>query len=169
FFYVLDRVTGAFLLGRPYTQVTWAKELDANGRPVLQPNMDPSAEGTRVCPSGTGGTNWHSPSFSPRTHLVYFFSYEQCDTFMSDEKLEPPYRPGRLFIGSAFFGVPEERSESAVRAVDPKPGTVKWEFREYADAWPGIFSTARSATDAGGTTRKNDAGFGLGGPSATTP
>ena len=37
FFYVLDRVTGAYLLGRPYTQVTWAKELDANGRPIVLP------------------------------------------------------------------------------------------------------------------------------------
>src|SRR5206468_5992570 len=112
FFYVLDRVSGAFLLGRPYTQVTWAKEVDANGRPIVLPNTEPTAEGNRVCPSGTGGTNWHSPSYSPRTHLVYFFSYEQCDTFMSDEKLEPPYRPGRSFIGSASFAVPEARSES---------------------------------------------------------
>ena len=142
FFYVLDRATGAFLLARPYTQVTWAKEIDANGRPVVLPNTAPTAEGNRVCPSGTGGTNWHSPSYSPRTHLFYFFSYEQCDTFMSDEKLEPPYRPGRLFIGSAFFPLPEERAETAVRAVDPRTGTVRWEFKQFADAWAGVFSTA---------------------------
>ncbi|KAF5407066.1 MAG: hypothetical protein Udaeo2_28500 [Candidatus Udaeobacter sp.] len=43
-------------------QVTWAKEIDGNGRPVVLPNTDPTAEGNRVCPSGTGGTNWHSPS-----------------------------------------------------------------------------------------------------------
>jgi glucose dehydrogenase len=102
-----------------------------------------------VCPSGTGGTNWHSPSYSPRTHLVYFFSYEQCDTFMSDEKLEPPYQPGRLFIGSAFFPLPEERQESAIRAVDPKTGNVRWEFREHADAWAGVFSTAGGLVFAG--------------------
>jgi alcohol dehydrogenase (cytochrome c) len=122
--------------------VTWAKEIDANGRPVLLPNTDPTSEGNRVCPSGTGGTNWHSPSYSPRTRLFYFFSYEQCDTFMSDEKLEPPYRPGRPFIGSAFFAVPDEKTETAVRAVDPKTGTVRWEFKQFADAWAGVFSTA---------------------------
>src|SRR5262249_18245749 len=141
FFYVLDRVTGAFLLGRPYTQVTWAREIDGNGRPVVLPNTEPTAAGNRVCPSGTGGTNWHSPSFSPRTRLVYFFSYEQCATFLSDQKLEPPYQAGRLFIGSAFFPIPEERSDAAVRAVDPKTGNVRWEFREHADAWAGVFST----------------------------
>jgi alcohol dehydrogenase (cytochrome c) len=38
--------------------------------------------------------------------------------------------------------VPEERSESAIRAVDPKTGTVRWQFKEFADAWAGVFSTA---------------------------
>ena len=142
FFYVLDRVTGAYLIGRPYTQVTWAKELDANGRPIVLPNTDPTPEGNRVCPSGTGGTNWHSPSYSPRTRLVYFFSNEQCDTFMADEKLEPPHRPGRPYIGSTFFAVPDEHNEAAVRAVDPKTGTIRWEFREFSGAWSGVFSTA---------------------------
>lgn len=142
FFYVLDRVTGSFLLGRPYTQVTWAKELDANGRPIVLPDTDPTPEGTRVCPSGTGGTNWHPPSYNPRTRLVYFFSNEQCDTFMADEKLEPPHRPGRPYIGSAFFAVPDGHDEGAVRAVDPTTGTTRWEFREFSGAWAGVFSTA---------------------------
>jgi alcohol dehydrogenase (cytochrome c) len=142
FFYVLDRVTGSFLLGKPYTQVTWAKELDANGRPIVLPNTDPTPEGNRVCPSGTGGTNWHPPSYSPRTRLMYFFSNEQCDTFMTDEKLEPPHRPGRPYIGSAFYAVPGEHDEASVRAVDPKTGTIRWDFREYSGAWAGVFSTA---------------------------
>ena len=142
FFYVLDRVTGAYLVGRPYTQVTWAKELDANGRPIVLPGTEPTAEGNRVCPSGTGGTNWHQPSFNPKTRLVYFFSKEQCDTFMADAKLEPPHRPGRPYIGSAFFALPGEHDEAAVRAVDPKTGTIKWEFREFSGAWAGVFSTA---------------------------
>ncbi len=141
FFYVLDRANGAYLIGRPYTQVTWAKELDANGRPVVAPNTDPTPEGNRVCPSGTGGTNWHQPSYSPKTRLVYFFSKEQCDTFMADEKLEPPHRPGRPYIGSAFFALPDEHDEAAVRAVDPKTGATRWEFREFSGAWAGVFST----------------------------
>ena len=64
------------------------------GLPVEVPGMEPSAEGTRVCPSGTGGTNWHSPAYSPLTRLMYFFSNERCDTFMADDDLEPPHRAG---------------------------------------------------------------------------
>jgi len=26
--------------------------------------------------------------------------------------------------------------------VDPKTGTVKWMFKQFADAWAGVFSTA---------------------------
>ena len=129
FFYVLDRVTGKYLRARAYTKVTWATGIDESGRPVLVPGMDPSAEGTRVCPSGTGGTNWHSPAYSPVTRLMYFFSNERCDTFMADDDLEPPHRAGRPYIGSAFFPDPGEPEEGAVRAVDPRTGTTKWEFR----------------------------------------
>jgi len=47
-----------------------------------------------------------------------------------------------LYIGSAFFTQPDEHDEAAVRAVDPKTGTVKWEFRQFSGAWAGVFSTA---------------------------
>jgi alcohol dehydrogenase (cytochrome c) len=142
FFYVLDRTNGTFLFAKPYTQVTWAKEIGADGRPVLLPHIDPTADGTRVCPSGTGGTNWHSPSYSPQTHLFYVFSKEQCDIFMADDNLEPPHRPGRAFIGSAFFALPEEKDEGAVRAIDPRTGAIRWKFNLFSGAWAGVLSTA---------------------------
>src|SRR5262249_25058535 len=37
FFYVLDRTTGQFLLGKPFVKVTWAGGLDEKGRPLLVP------------------------------------------------------------------------------------------------------------------------------------
>ena len=103
---------------------------------------DPTADGTRVCPGGGGGTNWHSPSYSPRTRLFYLFSKEQCTAFMADDNLEPPHRPGRPFIGSAFFALPQEKDESAVRAVDPTTGKTRWEFKHFSGAWAGVLSTA---------------------------
>jgi len=149
FFYVLDRTNGKFLLAKPYTQVTWAREVDADGRPIVLPNTDPTAEGNRVCPGGVGGTNWHSPSYSPRTHLFYAFSLDQCDTFMADDNLEPAHRPGRPFIGSAFFAMPEEKAEGVVRAIEPATGKVRWEFKQFAGAWAGVLSTAGSLVFSG--------------------
>jgi alcohol dehydrogenase (cytochrome c) len=141
FFYVLDRTNGAFLFAKPYTQVTWAKEIGADGRPVVLPNTEPTAEGNRVCPGGIGGTNWHSPSYSPKTGLFYLFSKDQCNNYMADENLEPKHRPGRPYIGSAFFPAPQEKDESVVRAVDPATAKVRWEFKEHS-GWAGVLSTA---------------------------
>ncbi len=71
FFYVLDRKTGEYLLGTPYAKQTWAKGLDARGRPILIPGKEPSEQGTLVYPSLQGSTNWGSPSYSPLTGLLY--------------------------------------------------------------------------------------------------
>ena len=35
FFYVLDRRTGKLLLGKPFTGTTWAREIGADGRPIV--------------------------------------------------------------------------------------------------------------------------------------
>ena len=63
FFYVLDRATGTFLRGTPFVKVNWASGLDANGRPI----QTPQPPGAPTWPGNQGGTNWYSPSFSPRT------------------------------------------------------------------------------------------------------
>ena len=59
FFYVLDRTSGEFLLGTKYVKnVTWATGLSPQGRPLRVPDMEPSLEGRRVCPSLEGASNW---------------------------------------------------------------------------------------------------------------
>ena len=37
--------------------VTWATGIDANGRPLRVPNMEPTLDGKRVCPSLDGASN----------------------------------------------------------------------------------------------------------------
>ena len=71
FFYVLDRTNGEFLLGTKYVKnVTWASGLTAQGRPIRVPNMEPTPEGRRVCPSLEGASNWYSTSYNPATGLI---------------------------------------------------------------------------------------------------
>ena len=56
FFYVLDRTDGELLLAEPFVQkLTWARGIGADGRPLLNPDQEPSAEGTLVCPRRTRG------------------------------------------------------------------------------------------------------------------
>jgi alcohol dehydrogenase (cytochrome c) len=81
FFYVLDRVTGQFLLGKPFVKQTWAFEIDRNGRPMKNPEFWPKPMGGIVVYPGTqGGTNWYPPSYSPRTGLFYVTTWDNYST-----------------------------------------------------------------------------------------
>ena len=87
FFYVLDRTNGKFLFGTQYVKnVTWATGLDANGRPMRVPNMEPTLEGKRVCPSLDGASNWYSTSFNPITNLYYVQTNDKCGIFTQDAR-----------------------------------------------------------------------------------
>ena len=58
FFYVLDRTDGTLLLAEPFVQkLTWASGIGSDGRPILNPDQQPSAQGTKVCPTVAGATN----------------------------------------------------------------------------------------------------------------
>ncbi|MBI4160507.1 MAG: PQQ-binding-like beta-propeller repeat protein [Candidatus Yanofskybacteria bacterium] len=80
FFYVLDRETGEFLLGKPFVRkLNWAKGLDARGRPIRNPGMEsPVTSGEGMCPWIRGATNWMSSSYNPKTKLFYVVAVEQC-------------------------------------------------------------------------------------------
>jgi alcohol dehydrogenase (cytochrome c) len=41
-FYVLDRATGQFLLGKPFVEVNWTTGFDAKGRPIWAPGKKPT-------------------------------------------------------------------------------------------------------------------------------
>ena len=139
FFYVLDRDTGEFLMGKPFAKQNWAKGLDDKGRPVLIPNMDPTPQGVYVCPDASGATNFAAPSWDPKTKLFYLAVRESCAIYTSKTK-EP--QPGDPYTGS---GQKEEASffPGAIRAIDPQTGDIKWNFNIYQGSWSaGVLSTA---------------------------
>ena len=98
-FYVLDRETGRFLVGKPFVKVNWMDTFDERGRPhqTVQPPGQPT------WPGNQGGTNWYSPSYSPHTGLFYVSAWENYATIFGGTPVE--YQEGR-------------RSEPAARA-DP--------------------------------------------------
>ena len=140
FFYTFDRATGEFLAGTPFAKQTWAEGLDEAGRPVRRPNMFPSVEGTLVAPPASGGTNWQSPTYSPRTELFYVMSYDgDAEYFIREEA----YREGDRFTGGGQARpLPIENYSSAVRAIDPRTGDRRWEYRVQPQTWAGLLSTA---------------------------
>jgi alcohol dehydrogenase (cytochrome c) len=141
FFYVLDRATGEFLLGKPFVKTTWAERIDDKGRPVAVADQQPSEGGTLVCPGHDGGTNWRSPSFDPKLSLFFVNAKEQCETMYAWDQ---PFVPGQLYLGGSFT-TGGDPIYSALRAIDPTTGARKWEFRlsvAGTQSAAGVLSTA---------------------------
>jgi len=139
FFYVLDRETGEFITGRPYAKQTWAKGLDAKGRPMLAPNSDPTEKGTLLWPNLNGATNWTSPSYSPQTDFVYVAVREIGGSYY---KRNTPYRPGQIFAGGGEDELPPDDTWGAIRALQAETGELRWEFKLFSPPWSGVLSTA---------------------------
>ncbi len=151
FFYLLDRETGEFLLARPYEKQTWAKEIDAQGRPVRLPGTLPTEAGVAVWPAATGGTNWYSPSYSPEQKLLYVATREEGEVFY---RAAAPYSPGNYFLGGEHKPVPGEFPTGAIRAISPLTGEIVWTHKLLTPPWAGVMSTAGGLV-FGGTNEGN--------------
>jgi len=164
FYYVLNRETGRFLLGRPFVKVNWASGLDENGRPI----ETPPPPGTAVYPGVQGGTNWYSPSYSPHSNLFYVSIWENSGAIIRRQQVE--YDPGKPFTGGGWStatpvpnapGTPalrrgpfnlwtEATGTGAVLAIDPATGEPKWKFPMTDVTDSGILTTGSDLLFTGG-------------------
>jgi alcohol dehydrogenase (cytochrome c) len=161
FFYVLDRVTGQFLSGHAFVKVNWASGLDDSGRPV----QTPTPPGAITYPGVQGGTNWYSPSYSPRTGLFYISAWEDYGSVF--ERQEIDYKEGQRFTGGrpgpAIPGSPnpglrgapintwtEAAGHGAVIALDIHTGQKQWSYQMTDVTDAGILSTASDLLFTGG-------------------
>lgn len=138
FYYVLDRSTGEFLHAQAYAKQTWAKGIDAKGRPMVLPNTDPTEDGNLIYPSLQGSTNWPSPSYSPQTGLFYVPVREMGSYYY---KTDVEYEPGLPFTGGGERRLADE-AWGAVRALDARTGAKMWDFKLPSPPWSGVLSTA---------------------------
>jgi alcohol dehydrogenase (cytochrome c) len=154
FFYVLDRATGEFIRGNPFVSVNWASGLDESGRPI----ETPQPLGSVTFPGVQGGTNWYSPSWSPRTGLFYMSAWENYGSVFRPAEAE--YLAGRTFVGGipasplpGANNVPgirrgpinnwtEALGNGAVIALDPRTGQQRWRFPTTDVSSSGILTTA---------------------------
>jgi alcohol dehydrogenase (cytochrome c) len=140
FFYVLDRTNGQMLLAKPFVKkMNWAKEIDSHGRPVLKA-LEKAGNGTKVCPSQDGATNWYSSSYLPSTGLFYLQTVEKCDIY-SESPAE--WKQGQDYLGGGQRPVPGEVPQKVLRAIDLKTGKIAWELPQAgrAETWGGTLAT----------------------------
>jgi alcohol dehydrogenase (cytochrome c) len=140
FFYVLDRVSGELLLGKPFTATSWARELDQDGRPVVLNN------GSEGCvPDPWGSTNFMPPSFYPGLDLFILTARETCATYVPEE---PQYVRGQSSFGGVVYIDPDQ-GYGALRALDVHTGELRWEFTYPSPTFGGVMSTASGLVFAG--------------------
>ena len=160
FFYALDRVTGKYIRGAPFVKVTWTRGLDEAGRPMRINGVLPTTEGVDIYPSATGGTNWFSPSFSPRTQLFYVNAWDGVHA--NFKKVDVEYQEGNRFTGGINtptrpgvrgpqLGSRNEADGTGyVRALDPVTGDKKWEYKMNDTTQSGILTTGSDLLFTGG-------------------
>jgi alcohol dehydrogenase (cytochrome c) len=167
FFYVLDRVTGKFLMAKAFVKQTWNLGFDEHGRPIKNPEFWPKPMGgIEVFPGTQGGTNYYPPSYSPRTGLFYLSAWANYSS--RSGKYDPgPWKERARYTGSAPPAgtvVPgggrasrppasfkkEDEGYGAVLALDPKTGAQKWEFKMVDYTESGVLTTATDLLFAGG-------------------
>lgn len=125
YFYALDRTNGKLLAVKPYTKINWAQGIGADGRPMMVPDRDPTAEGTLVCPGLSGGHNWEPTAYSPQTGLYYFGSTDGCEIF---NKRKQEFVEGRQYQSGGSQRPPKELNGGSVIAVNPATGEIKWRY-----------------------------------------
>ena len=163
-FYILDRATGKFLLGRPFVKLNWSSGFDERGRPI----QTPQPPGQPTWPSSPGATNWYSPSYSPRTGLFYMSIWETSAGIL--KSAPDQYQPERHFAGGTnprYVPVPgataplgfrrgpindwtEAVATGGILALDATTGARKWVFPMTDVSLSGVLTTASDMLFAGG-------------------
>jgi alcohol dehydrogenase (cytochrome c) len=151
--YILDRVTGEFLKGKPFVKVNWMDGFDAKGRPNRV--KFPTPEGTIVQPHVHGATNWAPQSYSPRTGLFYVATWENSATLAVSGQFPRAARanPRETGMGATSLTSYYNKDDEAygvIRGYDAKTLDQKWEFKLTDITWGGVLSTATDLVFGGG-------------------
>ena len=142
YFYVLDRTTGEYLLGTQYVKnVTWASGLTPDGRPIVVPNMEPTPEGRRVCPSLEGRVELVLRVVQPADRPLLRADQRQVRHLHA--RGSAVGARARASWAARLRPRPSPRS-ACLRAIDIQTGKVAWELPQFGavDSWGGVLSTA---------------------------
>ena len=149
-FYVLDRVSGEFLLGEKLSsKVTWNKGFGKDGKPIVDPGSIATREGIATCPGSNGGANWTAAAYSPQTKLFYTRVLDSCGVFASSD--DPLGASGNRWFGRGTAGdkarehlqalIADSPNGSFIRALDPFTGRKAWDY-PTPNSRAGLLSTA---------------------------
>jgi len=143
FLYVLDRTNGKFLSATQFAEnLNWAEGIDEAGRPI-RTSIEPSSEGTRVCPGYSGATNWQAPSYNPATRMFYFLSLEECSVYL---RRPQEFAEGRTYYSTGVRHSLSDPSRKILLAFQLDTGQFAWKYPQVGSG----HSSGGTMTTAGG-------------------
>ena len=78
-------------------------------------------------------------AYSPDTKLFYVPANEWGMDIWNDKAV---YKKGAMYLGAGFTIKPVfDDYIGALRAIDPKTGEIKWEYKNKAPLWGGVLTT----------------------------
>ncbi|WP_298286830.1 PQQ-dependent dehydrogenase, methanol/ethanol family [Novosphingobium sp.] len=147
FFYVIDRTNGKFISGNAYAPVNWAKGLDANGRPIENPEAryDLTGKPFISMPGAAGAHSWHPMAYDPAQRLVYIPAQFAAYPYFPEKDWKPQavgFNTGVDSAASAMPAIKEARDAAraattgAVVAWDPVAQKERWRI-PFKGPWNG--------------------------------
>ena len=145
FFFIIDRVTGAFISAEPFTKVKWAKGYDASGRPIINEKAKYRDKDFMNMPSAIGGHNWQPMSYSLDTGLVYIpatramMPFKQPENFVFHPHHQNPGAdvPGDMIISPLFMQMLKKKLIGGeLVAWDPQQQKRVWSY-QHTRGWNG--------------------------------
>ena len=120
FFVTLDRVTGKYLVAKPFVPLDYYSGLSPQGEPIPIPDKDPSVGGSINI---ANATNWENPAYNPNASLFYVNSVEgKVIYYLTDDSAHP--------AGYGGTGAGIGHSRRVLQAIDPLTGAAVWKH-EY--------------------------------------
>ncbi len=131
---VLDRVTGEFLLGKPYVEVNWMDGFDAKGRPHRVPGVVPSPQrhaGATACArrhqlGATGVQPAHRPVLCGALGALRHRRHPRASSRSpwASTRARPPWATRTLepFLNN------DDEARGVIRAYDPATLKPRWEY-----------------------------------------
>ncbi len=131
FFYVLDRQTGKLISARPFTAMSWATGIDANGRPIEAPGARDVKDATIVAPATEGGHNWHPIAFNPSTGFVYLGVLKDSSIHALAPNWKFNANDQTTGLNRAYHGPASDQ----MRKMPPSGELLAWDPVAQKEAW----------------------------------
>jgi alcohol dehydrogenase (cytochrome c) len=152
-YYTIDRETGQFLWARPTVEQNVITSVNTeSGAGVVNEETLFSGSGQErlVCPSLTGGKNYHAGAYSPQTKLVYMPLQNVC---MAATSLEAPRSSDALelyAIRTRDQIAAGETNVGTIEAISVETGRTVWK-REQRAGQTSLMTTASGLLFGGDT------------------